>query len=331
MRVVWVKDGKIGHEKQVKVLLDKLSETTDLSVIEKTHRHSFLNKIYNLINYITFGISSMFLSQVQLSNDHLYIKHNADIIIGAGNGVHYEIIRLKRLLSKHSKKQIKAITILSPTYLKNKFDIICAPLHDKHKYSNDLNNVIYFEGSLSTISTNEPDINTILIAVGGINKHYHFEEDHLISQISFFVSLNTTKNCYIFNTRRTPTSMNTKLKLLSDKFDNIIFCDFKETDLSFEDILHKSSSKLISRDSVNMIYESLSCIGDTYLLDMKSKSEKNKIVKNVNSLIINRKVGYIDCGDLVEGLAKMKLCKQNEYNEVMAEVEKVAYALNKVI
>ena len=80
-----------------------------------------------------------------------------------------------------------------------------------------------------------------------------------------------------------------------------------------------------------MIYESLSCIGDTYLLDMRSKSEKNKIVKNVNSLIINRKVGYIDCGDLVEGLAKMKLCKQNEYNEVMAEVEKVAYALNKVI
>ncbi len=331
MRVVWVKDGNIGHEKQVKVLLDKLSETTDISVIEKTHRNTFLNKINNLINYITLDISSMFLSKAQLSNDHLYIKHNADIIIGAGNGAHYEIIRLKRLLSRHSKKQIKAITILSPTYLKNKFDIICAPLHDKHKHSKDLNNVIYFEGSLSTVSTNKPDINTILIAVGGINKHYFFEEDHLISQISYFVSLNKTKNCYIFNTRRTPTSMNSKLKLLSDKFDNIIFCDFEETDLSFEDILHKSSSKLISRDSVNMIYESLSCIGDTYLLDMRSKSEKNKIVKNVNSLIINRKVGYIDCGDLVEGLAKMKLCKQNEYNEVMAEVEKVAYALNKVI
>ena len=75
MRVVWVKDGNIGHEKQVKVLLDKLSETTDISVIEKTHRHTLLNKINNLINYITFGISSMFLSQAQLSNDHLYIKH----------------------------------------------------------------------------------------------------------------------------------------------------------------------------------------------------------------------------------------------------------------
>ena len=75
MRVVWVKDGNIGHEKQVKVLLDKLSETTDLSVIEKTHRHSFLNTINNLINYITFGISSMFLSQAQLSNDHLKEAH----------------------------------------------------------------------------------------------------------------------------------------------------------------------------------------------------------------------------------------------------------------
>ena len=80
-----------------------------------------------------------------------------------------------------------------------------------------------------------------------------------------------------------------------------------------------------------MIYESLSCRGNTYLLDMESKKQNNKIVRNINNLIINKKVGYIDCSDLIEGMSKMKICKQNEFNEVFAEVEKVAFKLNKIL
>ena len=48
-------------------------------------------------------------------------------------------------------------------------------------------------------------------------------------------------------------------------------------------------------------------------------------------LIKEKKVGYIDCEDIVIGISKMKLSKQNTYNEVFAEVEKLAFKINKVI
>ena len=111
---------------------------------------------------------------------------------------------------------------------------------------------------------------------------------------------------------------------------NVKFCHFEDNSFSFEKILHKASSKLITRDSVNMIYESLSCKGNTYLIEMES-FKNNKLSKIVTELINNKKIGYISCDDIVDGLSKMQLIKQNEHNDVFAEVEKVSYQLNKII
>ncbi len=91
--------------------------------------------------------------------------------------------------------------------------------------------------------------------------------------------------------------------------------------------MHQSQSKLITRDSVNMVYESLSCKGDTYLFDMHAKRGSTKVVENINMLIKNRKIGLVDCSELTKGFSIMKLEKQNIHNDVFAEVEKVAYEI----
>ncbi|GIS24776.1 MAG: hypothetical protein CM15mP126_0190 [Gammaproteobacteria bacterium] len=49
--------------------------------------------------------------------------------------------------------------------------------------------MLFFEGSLAKVSLNEPDDNIILVAVGGKNKHYHFDEDSILDQIEYFLSL----------------------------------------------------------------------------------------------------------------------------------------------
>ena len=239
-------------------------------------------------------------------------------------------LKCKLNLKKNQKKLTKNIAILTPTFKKSNFDIICAPFHDKSKFNN-LNNVIFFEGSLAKVSQDEPDQNIIMVALGGKNKHYEFEDNHILSQIEYFLSLHPNKKCYIFNSRRTPASMNSKIESLVDKNKTAIFCHFRNQDESFEKILHKSASRLITRDSVNMIYESLSCKGNTYLIDMKNNKDKNKVVKTINELISSRKIGYVDCDEMIEGISKMKLNKQNVYNETYAEVEKVAYQLNKLL
>jgi len=304
MNVLWIKDNNIGHEKQVKVLLDELLKNHDLDIEERSVKGSF-----------------PFCRYINKVNKNYY-----DIIIGAGHKTYPFLLNLK----KNQKKQTKSIAILTPTFKKSNFDIICAPFHDKYKFNN-LTNVIFFEGSLAKVSQDEPDQKIIMIALGGKNKHYEFEENHILSQIEYFLSLHPNKKCYIFNSRRTPTSMNTKIESLVNKNKAAIFCHFQSQDKSFQEILHKSASRLITRDSVNMIYESLSCKGNTYLIDMKNNKDKNKVVKTVNELISSRKIGYVDCDQMIEGISKIKLNKQNVYNETYAEVEKVAYQINKLL
>ena len=304
MNVLWIKDNNIGHEKQVKVLLDELLKNHNLDIEERSVKGSF-----------------PFCRYINRVNKNYY-----DIIIGAGHKTYPFLLNLK----KNQKKQTKSIAILTPTFKKSNFDIICTPFHDKSKFNN-LTNVIFFEGSLAKVSQDEPDQKIIMVAVGGKNKHYEFEDNHILCQIEYFLSLHPNKNCYIFNSRRTPTSMNTKIESLVNKNKAAIFCHFQSQDESFEKILHKSASRLITRDSVNMIYESLSCKGNTYLIDMKNNKDKNKVVKTVNELISSRKIGYVDCDQMIEGISKMKLNKQNVYNETYAEVEKVAYQLNKLL
>tara|TARA_B100000945_G_scaffold127185_1_gene101320 strand:- start:3548 stop:4462 length:915 start_codon:yes stop_codon:yes gene_type:complete len=304
MNVLWIKDNNIGHEKQVKVLLDELLKNHDLDIEERSVKGSF-----------------PFCRYINKVNKNYY-----DIIIGAGHKTYPFLLNLK----KNQKKQTKSIAILTPTFKKSNFDIICAPFHDKYKFNN-LTNVIFFEGSLAKVSQDEPDQKIIMVALGGKNKHYEFEDNHILSQIEYFLSLHPNKKCYIFNSRRTPTSMNTKIESLVNKNKAAIFCHFQSQDKSFQEILHKSASRLITRDSVNMIYESLSCKGNTYLIDMKNNKDKNKVVKTVNELISSRKIGYVDCDQMIEGISKIKLNKQNVYNETYAEVEKVAYQINKLL
>ena len=303
MNVLWIKDNKTGHEKQVKVLLDELSKDLELDIDER----------------IVNGRFPFFRTIKQVE------KNYYDIIIGAGHKTYSLLLDVK----KYQKNDCKTIAVLSPTFKKDYFDIICAPLHDKNKFKSS-DNVIFFEGSLAKVSTNEPIKDITMIAVGGTNKHYRFDNNHLIYQISFLINLYSNNNIYIFNSRRTPDSFNKELDKITKDNANITFVNINNNQsISIDEVLQKASTKLITRDSINMIYESLSTRGNTYLLDMEHFKSNNKVVKNVNHLISNRKIGYVDTSDIINGISKLKLEKQNSYNDVYAEVEKVAFEIRK--
>ena len=305
MNVLWIKDGNIGHEKQVRVLLDQLLKNKQLNIIERT-----IKGIFPFFTYI---------------ND---VEENYyDLIIGAGNKTYPLLLDTK----KYQKNITKTVAVLTPSFKKDKFDIICAPYHDEHKLK-DINNVIYFKGSLASVSLSEPEEKTILIAIGGKNKHYHFDQKHIISQIKYFISLHSDKDCYIYNSRRTPTKMNDEILSLKNNKNNIYFIDYKnQQSSSFEHILHKASSKLITRDSMNMVFESLSCKGKTYLIDMRVKNKKSKVLNVINDLIKNNEIGLIEFSNPVDSMSVMKLKTQNIHNDVFAEVERIEWKLRKLI
>ena len=302
MNVLWVKDNNIGHEKQVDVLLKELSKKLNLKIDSRIVKNSFL-----------------FQKKIDNVKSNYY-----DILIGAGHKTHSILLKNK----KNQKKTTKVIAILSPTFYKSKFDIICTPSHDKNKFNSE-DNVIFYEGSLVTVSIKETREDVVMIAIGGKNKHYIFDQDHIYDQMEYFLSINSNKHCYIFNSRRTPREISKKISSQYKDNERITFVDFYDnrSNISIEEIMHQSQSKLITRDSVNMVYESLSCKGDTYLFDMHAKRGSTKVVENINMLIKNRKIGFVDCSELTQGFSKMKLEKQNIHNDVFAEVEKVAYEI----
>ena len=368
MNVLWVKDKKIGHEKQVKALLDELSKLNEINIFEDEVSIRFEDKLAGLLYEFNNKLGGYLYRWINrsdsiLGSDHeeaynwwiqrLYKDKNIDIIIGAGHGTYTRILDLKEALSlklipaskiatkdfmsshfeKDKNNNIKAIAVLTPSFRLKEFDLICAPNHDSHRLKAiDNNKKIFYEGSLAKVYDQLPNEDIGFIGLGGKNKHFKFDVNNIFKQIQYITSLYPSKNWYIFNSRRTPKKLN---KLITDyieinKMTNVSFENFNDINVySYDEIISQSSIKVVTQDSVNMVYESLSSKGETILFNM-DYMKMNKIVKLVHNLLKNKKVGYIDDGDLADGLKAMKIVKQHD-RTLYAEVEKLAYSINKYI
>ena len=364
MNVLWVKDKKIGHEKQVKALLDELSKSNEINIFEDEisitfeekligYLYSFNNKLGRLFNTLNNFLGSGYEESFSWYIQRLYKDKNIDIIIGAGHGTYTRILDLKEALSlklipaskiatkdfmsshyeKDKNNNIKAIAVLTPSFRLKEFDLICAPNHDSHRLKAiDNNNKIFYEGSLAKVYDQLPKEDIGFIGLGGKSKHFRFDVLNIFKQIQYVTSLFPSKSWHIFNSRRTPKELN---KLIIDyietnKITNVSFENYNDRNIcSYDEIISQSSIKVVTQDSVNMVYESLSSKGETILFNM-DYMKMNKIVKLVHNLLKNKKVGYIDDGDLADGLKAMKIVKQHD-RTLYAEVEKLAYSINKYI
>ena len=307
MNVLWVKDKKIGHEKQVKVLLDELSKLNEINIFEDEVSIRFEDKLAGLLYEFNNKLGGYLYRWINRSDSilgsdreeaynwwiqRLYNDKNIDIIIGAGHGTYTRILDLKEALSlklipsskiatkdfmsshyeKDKNNNIKAIAVLTPSFRLKEFDLICAPNHDSHRLKAiDNNKKIFYEGSLAKVYDQLPNEDIGFIGLGGKNKHFKFDVNNIFKQIQYITSLYPSKNWYIFNSRRTPKKLN---KLITDyieinKMTNVSFENFNDINVySYDEIISQSSIKVVTQDSVNMVYESLSSKGETILFNM---------------------------------------------------------------
>ena len=317
MNILWIKDGKKGHEKQVQALLEELSKTIDINIYEEDYHISSLKRFFDIFHHSTSYVFKKYDSCKIIKS---YNQNDINLVIGAGSNIHTRLLLLKKFLKDIYNKDIIAISVLTPSLFKNEFNFICAPNHDEIKLSN-IKNTIFFEGSLAKVSIQEPDDSIGLIGLGGINNHFIFNEDDLIKQIEYILSLYPNKDWYLFSSRRTSDLMINKIKRLTNSFSNLIVAHE-----NFDEIIKHASIKFITQDSMNMVYESLSTKGQTFVFNMKYKNE-NKITKQIKKLIENKQIGYIENIAMSDGLKKIKIQPQNPHFEVFAEVEKLSFQL----
>jgi mitochondrial fission protein ELM1 len=322
MNILWVKDGKKGHEKQVAVLLEELNKIIDIRVYEELTTISKLKKFFFFIDYISSKLEGFFRKDYSLISGltnkqrKKFEEKQFDVVVGAGSGPHIELLKYKHEFN------VKIISVLTPSFFKERYDLICSPNHDNNKFRKK-DNVIFFNGSLARVSNENPFKNLGFIGIGGKNKHFVFNQKKLYQQIEYVISIYPDLNWKIFPSRRTPTDMLNDLHSLILKYENIKICE-----KNIDETIKNACIKIVTQDSVNMVFECLSTKGETYLFNMKY-FKKNKIVNLMNSLLENKQVGYIENSQMVDGLHKIKMIRGNKHHDIFAEVEKVAYQISK--
>ena len=302
MKIWWFKDNKIGHEKQVRAILDNLALTEDFDLEELTISSPI---------WVEF---LLYLLKIKPSKDTI-----PDIIIGAGSKTNIPMLRHKL------HKTTKVISVMKPQFFQKKFDLILAPRHD---FKSIPENVYTYIGSLAKVEISENLKDIGLIIIGGTNKHFDFNHKHILSQISFITSLYKELDWIVFNSRRTPEKFNTAIK------DNDEIKKFVNIDDNFEplgDYISTAKIKFVTPDSVNMIFESLSSSGETFLFEMQ-RFKDNKITMLIDEIKANRYVGYLE-NQNIEGssIKKLSLSKPNNLHETFREVEKVVYKIKSIL
>ena len=315
MNVYWFQDLKTGHLKQVQALLDQLKKEIELSITAiNCSNHESLQDV--------------------LPNENQF--DGPSILIGAGHDVYSKILQAKKYLKKYTSKDIFSIAVLRPSYKLNSFDLIVAPEHDFRKRRLP-KNVILFQGSLASTSHDPVDENKGIIAIGGPSKHYNFDQEILMNQLHYILSVHPKHEFKIFNSRRTPDALNLKLKNVIDNYPNVKFIhlDSSESD-TFQDSLNKSSLKFVTPDSSNLVFEALSAKGQTFLIQIERSTYTRifgakKIRESMNELVNTKRVGVVSILNKKGGIDISKIENPSLHFEPLAEVEKVSFSIMKFI
>jgi mitochondrial fission protein ELM1 len=303
----------------VQALLDELSKENDLA-ITKIHCPE-----RSILNWIKSSLSS-----APIENQ----KDGLTLLIGAGHAAYPQILKTQTALKKTSS--LLSVAILKPSFNANAFDLICAPEHD-YPSTKKPNNVHIFKGSLATTSLIEPTPNKGVIGLGGSSKHYDFDNELVSKQIEYVLTTHPHHHFQIYNSRRTPSSLNQAIKDMSKEFQNFTFIDMESPEAkSFQEDLQTSELKFVTPDSSNLVFEALSSKGKTYVMQIdrlvRSKTSSSTKIRNaINALVANYQVGALTINSPTQGLKGHAMEHPVTGLEPLAEVEKTAYVIQGLI
>ena len=240
MPVVWrLIDGKPGHERQTAGFLKALNKISPCDSYEISAQ--VLNSLRTLI----------------LPRDPSLPTSRPDLIIGAGRQCEIAMLALKHRFGG------RAIYFMRPRLPTRLFDLCIIPYHDSPP---EQPHIIISEGVLNDLQPAPNKIpNAGVILVGGPSKHHRWHEESLLAQLNELIAHHENIRFKLSPSRRTPESTKDKLKHLegADYFDlDSIDHDWLPRTLA------ESTTAWVTKDSVSMIYEALSCGAKVGLLDV---------------------------------------------------------------
>lgn len=272
LKIIAFYDGRPGHEKQTKGILQELQKLIDLELTEvRINRKNLLGDIRDL--------GDLFFSRKKLPvKDY----SDADLLIGTGTHTHVPMLKVKKITGA------RAVTCMTPaSYLLRFFDLCFVPYHDGVAARA---NIIQTIGPPNcAVMSGAKDPARGLILIGGIDGKSHLWNSAAIEEyVRIIAGREPAIRWTVGSSPRTPKETVECVNTVADEIDNVVFCRFEDTGSGWiEEHYAKSLKVWVTADSMSMVYEALSAGCRVGLLPVSWTTGKSKFKRSEEYLIKN--------------------------------------------
>lgn len=274
-------DGRLGHEKQTKGILQALSGLTPTCV--QSIRLPGPGFQTGFRNWRRFLWTRLFPVRSQRSTLPV------DLIIGTGSYTHIPMLLHKEQCGA------RIVTCMTPDLIfRKKMDLCFVPWHD---FPKPAGNVFVTLGPPNTASPrSRHDLHKGLILIGGLDpKSHRWNSAQTMAGIEQLIHAETGLAWTISSSPRTPLDMVQLLRDLAAHNPRVIFVESRETGEGWiEEAYATHSFVWVTADSISMIYEALTAGCRVGILPVQWKKKTNKFQKSIDYLIGDRRVITID-------------------------------------
>ena len=297
-------DGRPGHEKQTKGILNALSDITPIEVVSIKVAVDSAAYLRNRAAYYF-----PFLTDAEKEKN----LHPADLIIGTGTHTHIPMLLRKKRQYNLSGEQVRVVTCMAPDkHLLNKFDLCCIPMHDQPAVSDK---VFITQGPPNTGRyEGRQQEKRGLILVGGVDTKSHvWKSAEIVDRIRIIVEKHQNMRWTVSSSPRTPEETSKDLAAMAAAGRNVTFFRSEDTPAGWIEEQYATNRIVwVTADSVSMVYESLTAGCSVGVLPVEWLHQDNKFQRSLDFLTERGLI--IDFHDWQQGTS-MPVLKDKLFNE----------------
>jgi mitochondrial fission protein ELM1 len=271
-----ITDGRLGHLNQLRGLVTRLQQKTATQV-------HWLNIAEQGFKYTgRAGLELQFTA-----------GSRPDWIISAGSRSHLPLLWCKWMTGG------RALVLMRPSWPLWMFDAVCMPFHDSPP---PRKNILGTHGVINHIVPVKEgrQVDRGLILLGGINKHFHWDNDVVLNQLRQISEAAPGVEWLVSNSPRTPQGLLESVAALQRP--NIRIMPYSDTGPGWlPATLAEVAQVWVSCDSVSMVYESISSGAATGLLTLEPMRE-SRVTRSMAQVRRDGLAVGFDTADLSQAL-----------------------------
>ncbi|MBD2859374.1 mitochondrial fission ELM1 family protein [Spongiibacter sp. KMU-158] len=220
-------------------------------------------------------------------------EEKPDWILGTGSHCYWPMIWMRYVMG------VKTIALQCPAQPLSLYSAVVAPEHDAPR---GWKHVFVSQGVLNKIEpvTEGRDRSRGLILLGGINKHFEWDNAHIAEQIAAIASAQPNVQWLVSDSPRSPESLLPAIAGLG--LANVSLKPFAECSVDWlQEQLSAVGQAWVSRDSVSMVYESLSAAAPTGMLHLEKKRD-SRVTRCMDKVIERGQLAAYESAELRQPL-----------------------------